>query len=81
MFHHPSRLIHTDGTGQVRVYEHEPEGRGYVPMLRAVQRCLREGRTETAEMPLSDTVAVMRVLDQALRALGVRYPEPAPIAP
>ena len=79
-FHHPSRLIHTDADGRVHEYEEQPEGRGYVPMLRAVQQCLREGRTESDAMPLSDTVAVMRILDQALRALGVSYPEPAPVA-
>jgi predicted dehydrogenase len=79
-FHHPHRLVHTDVSGDAHVYDQVPEGRGYVPMLRAVQRCLHEGKTEAAEMPLSDTVAIMRILDQALRALGVAYPEPAPIA-
>jgi predicted dehydrogenase len=81
-FHHARRLIHTDLGGHARVYEEEqPEGRGYVPMLRAVQQCLRDGRIQTEEMPLSDTVAVMAILESALRSLGVSYPEPAPIAP
>ncbi|MGH8824276.1 MAG: Gfo/Idh/MocA family protein [Jiangellaceae bacterium] len=81
-FHHPRRLIHTDVDGRVQVHEEEhPEGRGYVPMLRAVQQCLREGRTETDEMPLSDTVAVMEILDRALRGLGVSYPPPEPVDP
>jgi hypothetical protein len=29
-------------------------------------------------MPLSDTISVMAILDDALRALGVSYPAPAP---
>lgn len=78
-FHHPTRLVHTGVDGTEQVYEHEHEGRGYVPMLREVQQCLREGRTESAVMPLDDTVAIMRVLDRGLRLLGVRYPPPAPV--
>jgi hypothetical protein len=46
-------------------------------MLREVHNCLREGRTESAAMPLDDTVAIMRVLDRALRLLGVRHPAAA----
>ena len=78
-FHHPTRLVHTGVDGSVQVHEREHEGRGYVPMLRAVQECLRDGRTESEVMPLGDTVAVMRVLDRALRQLGVHYPPPAPV--
>ena len=77
-FHQPRRLIHTRSDGSVQVYEDEPVGRGYVPMLRAVQQCLRDGRTETEQMPLSDSISVMAILDDALRALGVSYPAPAP---
>jgi predicted dehydrogenase len=79
-FHHPTRLVHTSADGSTREYEHEHEGRGYVPMLREVHHCLREGRTESDAMSLDDTVAVMRVLDRALRLLGVRYPAAAPVA-
>jgi len=50
-----------------------------VPMLRAVHDCLREGRTESDVMPLDDTLAVMRILDRAMRQLGVHYPSPAPV--
>ncbi|MGH8839068.1 MAG: Gfo/Idh/MocA family protein [Jiangellaceae bacterium] len=77
-FHQPSRLIHTRSDGSVQVYEDEPVGRGYVPMLRAVHECVRHGRTQTEEMPLSDTISVMSILDDALRTLGVSYPAPAP---
>jgi predicted dehydrogenase len=79
-FHHPNRLVHTRADGSVEEYEHDHEGRGYVPMLRTVQDCLRAGRTESQAMPLADTVAVMRILDRALRLLGVQYPIPAPVA-
>jgi predicted dehydrogenase len=79
-FHHPTRLVHTRADGSVEEYEHGHEGRGYVPMLQTVQDCLRTGKTESEAMPLADTVAVMRVLDRALRLLRVEYPIPAPVA-
>jgi predicted dehydrogenase len=78
-FHHPTRLRHTKADGSVDIYEHEQEGRGYLPMLRAVHECLRHGRTESEVMPLDDTIVVMRILDRALRELGVTYPEPEPV--
>ncbi|NEE03186.1 Gfo/Idh/MocA family protein [Phytoactinopolyspora halotolerans] len=82
-FHHPAQVVHVDaperGVERREAFDHTPEGRGYVPMLRAVAQAVREGRTECAEMPLNDTVEVMRVLDEALTQLGVEYPEPAPV--
>ena len=82
-FHHPERLVHVSaperGVEEATVHEHPSEGRGYVPMLRAVAKAVREGRTECPEMPLSDTVEVMRILQEALDALAVTYPEPAPV--
>lgn len=42
-------------------------------------RCLREGRTESAVMPLKDTIEVLRIMDEARRQFGLRYPgESAP---
>ncbi|WP_051426082.1 Gfo/Idh/MocA family protein [Jiangella gansuensis] len=82
-FHHPSLLRHVNtpgrGVEEVREIELEAEGRGYVPMLRAVAQAVREGRTECPEMPLSDTVEIAAILDEALGLLGVEYPEPAPL--
>lgn len=83
-FHHPTVIRHvhapTRGREEIRVYESPAEGLGYVPMLRAVAKAVREGRTECPEMPLNDTVSVMRILDQALTALGVVYPAPDPVS-
>lgn len=82
-FHHPQVIRHIRaprrGEEHLEVHESESEGRGYVPMLRAVARAVREGRTECPEMPLDDSVAVMRTLQATLDALGVVYPEPEPV--
>ncbi|TDE09505.1 Gfo/Idh/MocA family protein [Jiangella asiatica] len=82
-FHNASVLRHVDtperGVQVPEEFTLEREGRGYVPMLRAVAQAVREGRTECPEMPLSDTVEIAAILDEALVALGVEYPEPAPL--
>ncbi|NED94223.1 Gfo/Idh/MocA family oxidoreductase [Phytoactinopolyspora alkaliphila] len=81
-FHRPGHMVHVSaperGVEHPEEFQYAFEGRGYVPMLRAVAQAVREGRTECPEMPLSDTVEVMRILDDALQQLGVRYPDPAP---
>lgn len=82
-FHHPTTLLHVRtsqrGVEEVDTFSEPLEGLGYVPMLRAVASAVREGRTECPEMPLSDTVEVMAILDSALHQLGVKYPAPAPV--
>jgi predicted dehydrogenase len=46
----------------------------YAYMLREVTRCIQRGRTESPTMPLADTLATMRLFDEARRQMGVRYP-------
>lgn len=83
-FHHPTRIVHVRvperGVEEPTVYESTPEGRGYVPMLRAVAEAVRSGRTQRREMSLNDTVEVMHILQRAMDGLGVTYPDPAPIS-
>ena len=50
-------------------------GTGYAHELVEVTECLRAGRTESAVMPLADTLAVQDVLGQAAEQLGVRHVE------
>jgi hypothetical protein len=52
-----------------------PIGAGYSHELIEVTEGIRAGRTESAIMPLADTLAVQRVLDDALDQLGVRFAE------
>lgn len=82
-FHHPDLIRHVRSAGRgdqrTEVHEQQQEGRGYVPMLRAVAQAVREERPECPEMSLSDSVGVMRILQQTLDALGVSYPDPDPV--
>ncbi|HWG93326.1 MAG TPA: Gfo/Idh/MocA family oxidoreductase [Mycobacteriales bacterium] len=69
-FYAPTRMVVQ--VGDEEPVEHEvPDRRaGFVGELEEVARCLREGRTESDVVPLDETVATMRVLDEARRQLG-----------
>ena len=70
-FHHPDTIVlHRHG--------HDPEpitlpatGGGYYHELAEVTECLLAGRTESAVMPLADTVAVQDAMGEVARQLGV----------
>ncbi|HEU5102422.1 MAG TPA: Gfo/Idh/MocA family oxidoreductase [Roseiflexaceae bacterium] len=49
-------------------------GNGYNYEAAEVGRCLREGRTESHVMPLDETLAIMRTLDEVRAQWGLRYP-------
>lgn len=49
-------------------------GNGYNYEAAEVGRCLRAGATESATMPLDETLAIMRVLDALRAQWGLRYP-------
>ena len=46
---------------------------GYEREVAEVERALRAGETESAVMPLQDTVEILEVIDQARAQIGVRY--------
>lgn len=78
-FHHPQRIVvhprEGDGEAEPVVEEHPALGGGYAHQLIEVQECLAAGRTESAVMPLDDTLAVMDALERALHDLGIRFTE------
>ncbi len=76
-FHHPTTIVlHRDGA-EPETTTRPQTGGGYAHELAEVTRCLREGRTESAVMPLADSLAVQRVLQQAADQLGVPHAEAA----
>jgi predicted dehydrogenase len=74
-FHHPQTIVlHRAGA--------EPEeitlpqlGDGYAHELVEVTECVRAGRSESAVMPLADTIAVQQVLEDAAGQLCVTFAE------
>jgi predicted dehydrogenase len=78
-FHHPTRLVlHREGEPP-QEESHPPAGGGYSHELIEVTTCVRAGETESRVMPLDDTLAVMSVLEQAGRKLGVSWSEDATV--
>jgi predicted dehydrogenase len=50
------------------------EDRGYMYEAAEAMRCLREGRLESEIMPLDESLAIMRTLDELRRDWGMKYP-------
>ena len=50
------------------------EGNGMIYEAREVQRCLREGLTESPLVPLDTSLEIMRILDDTRALIGVTYP-------
>jgi predicted dehydrogenase len=48
-------------------------GNGYGPEIAEVERCLAAGETDSSLIPFAGSLAVLEVLDEARRQLGVRY--------
>lgn len=74
-FYHPTRLVLRRNGKEPQELELQPTGRGYAHQAEEVQRCLAAGLTESAVMPLSDTLDVMWVLEEALGQLGIAMSE------
>ena len=71
--HRPRRIVVHDAAGDELIEGAEQVGGGYGIEVLEVARCLRAGDVESPLVPLDDTVAVLEVLDEARRQLGVRY--------
>jgi predicted dehydrogenase len=73
-FHHPTEVVlHRDGVAEPVVAVQT--GGGYAHELAEVTACIRSGRTESAVMPLADTLTVQRILEAAAGQLGVHWRE------
>ncbi|SHF51694.1 Predicted dehydrogenase [Jatrophihabitans endophyticus] len=57
----------------LEVFETPPGGRGMEHQAAEVNRCLRAGLTESPLLPLDETSAIMGVLDEVRRQIGLDY--------
>jgi len=74
-FHHPKTFVLHRTGHDPETFELPPLGVGYSHELIEVTQCLLQGRTESAVMPLRDTLAVQRILNDACEQLGVVHHE------
>jgi predicted dehydrogenase len=75
----PAALTVWGADGAATVHSHPIDGSGYGGQLREVAAALRQGRTESAIMPLDETLSIMRTMDAVRAQIGLQYPgeEPA----
>lgn len=65
--------LHLHGEA-VETFEYKGERKGYAFEAEEAGRCLREGLTESPDMPLAETLAIMRTMDGIRRQWGLVYP-------
>jgi predicted dehydrogenase len=78
-FHHPQTIVLHRAGAEAEEITLPQLGGGYSHELIEVTECLRAGRTESAVMPLADTLAVQQVLEDAAGQLGVTFTEDAAV--
>lgn len=76
-FHHPRTIVLGRKGRDPETITRPPVGGGYSHELTEVTEAVAAGRTESTVMPLDDTLAVQRILDQACEQLGVTHHEDA----
>ena len=74
-FHHPETIVLHRGDDEPETITRPALGGGYAHELIEVTQCLRAGSTESAVMPLADTLVVQDVLQVAAEQLGVHHAE------
>ncbi|HYN74804.1 MAG TPA: Gfo/Idh/MocA family oxidoreductase [Candidatus Limnocylindria bacterium] len=73
-FYAPSSYTVYDRVGQPELHTVPFAGHGLRMQATEVGRCLRAGLTESPIMPLDETLAIMRTMDEARRQTGLAYP-------
>ena len=66
------KVFLNDGT--VTEYKTPPQITGYEYEIIASFKAISEGRTECLEMPHSETMRVLRIMDELRGEWGIRYP-------
>ena len=68
----PFAVISRDGQVLER-FDEQHAGRGLHHQAAEVVRCLQAGQTESPVMPLDETLAIMRTMDEVRRQIGLVY--------
>ena len=73
MFHRATSVTVKLADGSERTVETPYLGNGYVHEIIEAQRCWREGLLESPAMPVEETLALMGVMDEIRRQIGLTY--------
>lgn len=69
----PAKLTVCKADGVATTVEYPIAGSGYGYQIREITAALREGRCESAIMPLDETLSIMQTLDAVRAQIGLRY--------
>src|SRR6266496_625903 len=69
----PTRMTVNTGQADETIHARTP-GHGYGPEIAEVERCIRTGLPESPLVPPDHTAAILDVLDDTRRQIGLRYP-------
>jgi predicted dehydrogenase len=75
VFYAPSSFTLTRRDGLVERFDPPHQGHGLRHEAAEVMACLQDGRLESDVLPLDETVAIMRTMDEVRRQIGLTYPE------
>jgi predicted dehydrogenase len=70
----PTTMTISSPGGEDETVEAPVTGNGFNYEAAEVMRCLDQGGTQSAVMPLDETLSVMRTMDEIRAAWGLRYP-------
>jgi predicted dehydrogenase len=73
-FMHCPQSLEVGGLGAVERIDAAYEGEGLRFQVHEVHQCIADGRTESSVMPLDESVALARILDEIRAQIGVVYP-------
>jgi predicted dehydrogenase len=73
-FWHPTELTLIRSDQPEQVFTFPMEGNGYNYEAAEVGNCLREGKLESAVMPLDETLGIMQTMDKIRADWGLKYP-------
>ncbi|KAI0601862.1 hypothetical protein F4775DRAFT_539568 [Biscogniauxia sp. FL1348] len=76
------RIVKKDSAGKIEIIDcpipNDPErdaGHGMFWEADECARCLRDGKKESATLPWSESIAIMEVMEEALKQGDIKYPE------
>lgn len=72
-FHHCEKISIHQHHGAVETLELKYKGNGYLHEITEVEECLMAGKTESAKMPHSLSLKLIRTLDRIRQKIGLEY--------
>lgn len=70
----PSASLHRTDQIQIDFHDNRKQ-QGFIFEAEEAMKCLREGKKESAIMPLEETLAIMKTMDTLRKQWGLEYPE------